>query len=216
MTQTLSKTRMTETGEVVIKQDQEELPMKTARENSNFGSMFDLMTQTLYSKRTFANEPEATHAVRCALRIRELKLDDTILVAMLCHKLIRHTPKPHLQVMMELAQSTNYELAKLVEGSSFIPQAEAPAEYLDKLHHFVGIDWRILAIIATDWEDQLIVIRSGKTYRQSSEIKLMKEILPLIEQDWQYWRDYIPTDQQPKLDELWNNVFLLLNKGEII
>ncbi|MEI7792386.1 MAG: hypothetical protein WCI57_02795 [Candidatus Berkelbacteria bacterium] len=216
MTQAQSKTRMVETGTAIMKEDPDNLPMNLIRANSTVGSMFDLMTQTLYSARTFANEPETIHAVRCACRLTKLGFDDTTVSAMLCHKIIRHTLKPHLVVLLELEMSADYETAKIIERCSFIPQTETPQDYLDKLREYIKLDWRILPIIGADWEDELLIMRSGRNYRYSSEIKLMTEILPSIEQSWEYWRTFVPAHQKHQLDAVWSNVFFLAQEEEII
>lgn len=216
MTQAQSKTRMAETGTAIVNEDSDSLPMNLIRANSTVGAMFDLMTQTLYNARTFANEPETIHAVRCACRLTRLGFDDTTVSAMLCHKIVRHTLKPHLKVILELGTNADYEVAKIVERSSFIPQAETPQDYLNKLHEYIKIDWRILPIIGADWEDELLIMRSGKNYRYSSEIKLMTEILPIIEQDWGYWQKFVPAYRKHQLDDVWSNVFFLAKQEEII
>jgi len=193
-----------------------EIAMDLIREKSMVGIAFDEMTVTLYGAQTFSKDLESAHVIKCACALLHLGFDDTTASAMLCHKQIRYTLKPHYQAVMELAQKTSYDIARLVERSCFIPNLESNREYFLKLEEFATSDCRILAIIGVDWCQALQVVRLGKSYSYSSDLKLIAEVLPQIKLNWDRWMENVPSHEKDRINTIWNTLFELAEELEYI
>lgn len=216
MTLTISKTRLLETLQLQAKETPDYLPVGLIRENSIVGLSFDIMTRVLYGKHTSIDNLESLQAIRSASRLMNLGFDETVVSAMLCHKLIRFSAELHLKTFMEIAENTNYTIAKITEESSYLPNTETPEEYLEKLSEYMILHWQVFAVIGGDWENTLINIQANRDYRPDSEITLMTELLPSIQKDWLYWKSLTPTCEHSRVETIWENIFLLANETEII
>jgi hypothetical protein len=193
-----------------------EIAMDLIREQSMVGLAFDVMTVALYGVRTFSNDLESAHAINCASALLYLGFDDYTVSAMICHRHMRYTLKPHYKAVMWLAEETCFDVARLVEQSCFVPYLETNTDYFLKIREYSTSDYRILAIIATDWTEMLRVVQLGKEYHYGEDLMVITEVLPRIKANWNQWMEDVPSIEKTRIDAIWNTLFSLAEQVEYI
>jgi hypothetical protein len=181
------------------------------------GAAIDLASNLHLGQHFFTKEPYVCHPMRCAVNLKTMGFDETTQAIAICHDLIRETLTEHYEVYLKIAEHLGLSTAMAVETITFLPSADMPDEFFDKLYGATSENWQILAVLGVDWYDVL----SNPLPKQSSEIPseliLVQNNLLRIKEDWPNgWQAIVPAEAWPTIDQLWQLVFSLGIEQEII